>query len=970
MVIALTLTACGSAEQRRERQALERDLASVKREIQTPVEKTPPAHESHQQRLNRLAAVTEQYERIVKDPALSDDDRTLALRRLADLGMEREHERFMAAMENYEAGIARGDKLSPPTQNFTEAIGLYERLLKTRSKVPDRDLVLYQLASAYDQMGNTKRSLELLETITRDFPQSVYLQEVYFRLGEHYFDIDDLPRAEAAYKNGAAIPRNPLYHINTLYKLGWTYYLESRYDQSADTFRILLDTQGATPEKLAAQSGRPNPERPKSNVAGMGVYRDGLMVDALLMLARSFTEISTTTAADRYFEKVGDRSYRADVYQTIGDYLRDQQRLPDAVGAYQVFLKHFPLHAKALDVHRSMVEMYEKVSDFQKAAIHQKELVKFFEPGGPWMRSTGGDLSNLAQAQREKAIEALAKFENHLAQKEKADPVKAKPHYEQAIIWYRLFLKDYPQAASASANRLLLADCLYEIGGYEEAARFYDQVAHETSDPKIKLKAAHDALLSAQAELDRLKKTGGDRSSALKRGREMRENYQKISPRADDLSAFLFKEGTAFFDAKNFKEAQEPLEILEKQFPTSKQIFAARRLRGLCLYQLQDYSEAAEAFTLALNTKAAEAPIAAEDLKDLHELRSSALFKQAQATKAKSPSTKAAEQFLLAANSEAQGKATPFALFEAGRLFVQNGEMAKGVAAFERLASEHPQNENVYAGLVEAANAQRDKKSFAGAARDYLWAARVTTDGAKQKAAFYEAGTALEQAGDTAQAASVWDALRHRANLTKAEKLEYTYRYAKIIESKGRHADAMKAYQEGVTLAGPNPKADLAYYAGRCALGIAQHHRRQYKAVELVKPLQKNLKRKQTTLAEALKAYAKAVESQDAEVATHARFEVGEILEDFAQVLKNSPVPPGLSQQDKETYRMLMDEKAFPFEEKAIATYESNVQSARDSKVFNEWVKKSYDRLSKLSPGRYAKIERTPPVLRPKGELF
>jgi len=63
-----------------------------------------------------------------------------------------------------------------------------------------------------------------------------------------------------------------------------------------------------------------------------------------------------------------------------------------------------------------------------------------------------------------------------------------------------------------------------------------------------------------------------------------------------------------------------------------------------------------------------------------------------------------------------------------------------------------------------------------------------------------------------------------------------------------------------------------------------------------------------------------------------------------------------LNEEEIEQYDVLLEEQAFPFEEKAIELHETNVQRTGDG-VYDEWVQKSLDVLAKLKPARYAKSE-------------
>jgi hypothetical protein len=53
---------------------------------------------------------------------------------------------------------------------------------------------------------------------------------------------------------------------------------------------------------------------------------------------------------------------------------------------------------------------------------------------------------------------------------------------------------------------------------------------------------------------------------------------------------------------------------------------------------------------------------------------------------------------------------------------------------------------------------------------------------------------------------------------------------------------------------------------------------------------------------------------------------------------------------------MVIEEEAFPFEERAIDVHEKNVRLLAVG-VYNAWIQSSLDKLAVLMPGRYAKYE-------------
>jgi hypothetical protein len=71
----------------------------------------------------------------------------------------------------------------------------------------------------------------------------------------------------------------------------------------------------------------------------------------------------------------------------------------------------------------------------------------------------------------------------------------------------------------------------------------------------------------------------------------------------------------------------------------------------------------------------------------------------------------------------------------------------------------------------------------------------------------------------------------------------------------------------------------------------------------------------------------------------------------------SSERPPELTELELEEYDFLLEEQAFPFEEKAIEVYEANARRSSQG-IYDQWVRKSFDALARLMPARYAKFEK------------
>ena len=109
---------------------------------------------------------------------------------------------------------------------------------------------------------------------------------------------------------------------------------------------------------------------------------------------------------------------------------------------------------------------------------------------------------------------------------------------------------------------------------------------------------------------------------------------------------------------------------------------------------------------------------------------------------------------------------------------------------------------------------------------------------------------------------------------------------------------------------------------------------------------------------EAVNAYTEAANYGVEEVTTASVYWLAEIYSKFGNELLNSERPEGLSASELEQYDILLEEQAYPFEEKSINIHESNADRIK-SGTYDEWVRKSLAALSVLRPVRYAKSERS-----------
>ena len=146
------------------------------------------------------------------------------------------------------------------------------------------------------------------------------------------------------------------------------------------------------------------------------------------------------------------------------------------------------------------------------------------------------------------------------------------------------------------------------------------------------------------------------------------------------------------------------------------------------------------------------------------------------------------------------------------------------------------------------------------------------------------------------------------------------------------------------------------YIASNAALVLAEQIYSQFERIELVQPFEESLATKQAQMDASIAAFEALVGYEVAEVTAAATFYIAEIYLNFSASLIDSERPDGLTEAEKVDYEMVIEEEAFPFEERAIDVHEENFELLAGG-IYNPWVQKSLDQLAELMPGRYAKNE-------------
>ena len=89
-----------------------------------------------------------------------------------------------------------------------------------------------------------------------------------------------------------------------------------------------------------------------------------------------------------------------------------------------------------------------------------------------------------------------------------------------------------------------------------------------------------------------------------------------------------------------------------------------------------------------------------------------------------------------------------------------------------------------------------------------------------------------------------------------------------------------------------------------------------------------------------------------AEFALASLYYIGDIYRDIIRAIVETPVPNGLTNDQRQLYKEALKEKTLPIEDQAVEAYRNCVKRANELGIYNRWSVKAADRLHEYRPGR------------------
>ena len=271
----------------------------------------------------------------------------------------------------------------------------------------------------------------------------------------------------------------------------------------------------------------------------------------------------------------------------------------------------------------------------------------------------------------------------------------------------------------------------------------------------------------------------------------------------------------------------------------------------------------------------------------------------------------------------------------------------------------YPKNPNQAAVTEKLAVAYEANSQWQKAAVEFDRIRVATKDPKLRRESTYRSAELYERANNDRAAIVSYQRFIKSYPRPISQSMEARDRLAKLYKKNNNRRQYEAVLRQIVQVdkqAGSKRTDRIRYLAAVATLELSEPLVRQYKKIRLTLPLKKSMARKKRAMEKSLKVFSAMLDYGVADVTAAATYRIADTYYDLTRSILESDRPRNLKKVELEQYDILLEEQAYPFEEKSITLHKKNIALLRRG-IYNEWIEKSINQLGKLLPIQYGKAE-------------
>ena len=877
--------------------------------------------------------------------------------RLAELFIEKARIVFIIRKNE---GVTQGSEALDSLEANTlknQAIETYLRILNDFPDYPARDKIHFFLAHEYREMNQIPEMVEQYRAIITQYPKSPYTPESFLLLGDHFISKQDLTMAIRHYTKVLDYPESSAIVI-ARYKLAWSHVNNRDFEKAIRLF------------EQSVEASNPGQE------IDVDTYkRVDIKLESLVDMAYCYPEVykeHTPQAALAYFKKYSwSRQVYTYVLEKLGSRYMAKKKHRHAVEIYRTLAELRHDGEQLLEYARNIVECVQALGDFKNADKDVAIIVSALKK-----QTYSAHVKDDEKAEDLKNYEAYARnIVTHLHKKARDE--KSSGSYRVAADAYKAYLDFFETSPVYSDMLSNYAEALFASGRFLEAGKQYERLIARTGmavsndkAPAGKTDAAHEVEADTPDRKELLDSAVVSYYNALKKKDELnyydiawargglRENgnlYVKEFPGSPRVPDILFNIAWIAYDDGKYDDAIKEFGNFIAAYTEGKASESAVHLT-LDAYQLKDDFAGLVEFgrkiiqdtrfpekvrkDVAEVVKASESRIVSNLTIDA--MNDWELGKQSiEDVVEKNRETGLGEQALHALIVSSKDKGKLDTVFSAGykliKYYPESGHSADVLAIMidssvtasqyrvtarylEEFARRLPKHEKTPEFIRQAAEIRKTMGQDKLAAEDFLMYLSLSSKKtAGRSQVMFDIYECAGKSGDLEKAANVLQ--RGLDDMTGAERVRALSLLAEYYRGKGDFKEALSLKKDAVKEFKPgyvkeSPEMAEAYSA--MTFQAVHGSFDTYMNTRLKGVIDDTVVAEKARLLENLEAgYASVISGQSPEWVLRACYYAHAINKEFAGFLIESPLPDGLTDEQKEQYRKLIAEQAGNYTVKA-----------------------------------------------------
>jgi tetratricopeptide (TPR) repeat protein len=861
--------------------------------------------------------IKNEYYRYIQNSGTEDKSRRLAMNRVTEIEINKINE---LAKSDSTKGLNDDPQYIASLQNAQK---LLEQALKDYPNAKTNDQSLYQLARLSDQLGEQEKSLAALREIVQKYPRSAHFAEAEFRIGENEFMAANYLPAEAAYSSVILSTGGEEFYERALFKRGWARYKQGLFSEAADDYLAALDKHQFADYDTLKQS-----EKDQFNEYFRG-------------LGLNLANLQNNQELQNYLSSRVDEKYVFSSYDAVTQIYLEQERYSDAAEAIAQFIKNYPDSPQQPSAQLRALEIWQLGKFKQRFAETLASVyTKYNQKATYWASHRNTKTQDkFFNSLREHILNAATNSQDEYLTSHSPKDL------ENAKLWYSRYLENYANFARQDKVYGMYAELLVDAGTNTDALKYFELAAYD-GDIILDKEAAYSTI----TETSSLFAKSPSNTALLKKhihyvllsGQlyQSEVRYQKSALHAQQL-------------ALNNNMAQESI-LLANSLPDSASdqlLYDASVMKSLAYIQLQMYSDAETILNdlLKLNKRAS-------DQQQLTNNLALAIYKQAEIYTQKGLNDEAIKEYARISKRVPTSEIAPKGLYEAILISMKNEKWNSAISLIQDFQQLYPKNDLNKDATRQLSIAYLNAGDSIKAAQAFEKMSTQEENQDAKMASLWKAAEIYESKGNSDNAIKAYSSYAETYPRPYPQYIEAMYKLTQLLNASNQQ-DKVITWQEKISAADKLASKDLKstrtnFIVATTTLANATRVQRKFESIKLAEPLTETLKSKKKLMQDAIAAFGQVSAYNEASSITQATYEIANIYQHFSTALMTSERPKSLKGEELEQYNILLEDQAFPFEEKAIEFYELNLAHTKEN-ISNIWINQTLVNLRKLYPVKY-----------------